>query len=74
MALNNSQIVPAAFWVGFVVLGLVTSSSGPEKRHGAHSTHAMKAAKASPMNSVIAETTGQDGRGATAPKMTEVAD
>lgn len=31
MALAHSKLVPAAFWVGFVVLGLFTSLGSPHK-------------------------------------------
>ncbi|MGJ0392337.1 MAG: hypothetical protein ACR650_06195 [Methylocystis sp.] len=32
MLLSKSKIVPAAFWVGFLALGFVTSFAGPDKR------------------------------------------
>jgi hypothetical protein len=31
MPLENSKIIPAAFWVGFLALGFVTSVGGPNK-------------------------------------------
>jgi hypothetical protein len=33
MALDNSKIVPAAFWLAFLALGFATSIGGPDKRH-----------------------------------------
>lgn len=33
MPFSESKLVPAAFWVGFVALGLATSLGGPNKRH-----------------------------------------
>ncbi len=74
MALTHSQIVPAAFWVGFLVLGLATSSHGTDKRHSAHATRALKAAKASPATAVIAETTEQEAPSTKSLPGTEVAD
>lgn len=76
MALTHSQIVPTAFWVGFLVLGLITSSSGPEKRHSAQATRSVKAAKSStaPIGAVAAETTALDARDAKPLKEAELAD
>lgn len=31
MSLADSKLVPAAFWVGFLALGFVTSLGGPDK-------------------------------------------
>jgi hypothetical protein len=31
MPLANSKIVPAAFWIGFLALGFLTSLGGPDK-------------------------------------------
>jgi hypothetical protein len=31
MTLEKSKIIPAAFWVGFLALGFVTSVGGPNK-------------------------------------------
>lgn len=41
MRLNNSQIIPVAFWVGFLALGLATSFAGGSK-HGGGPTHVAK--------------------------------
>jgi hypothetical protein len=32
MAFANSKLVPAAFWIGFLLLGFITSFSGPDRR------------------------------------------
>ena len=31
MWLDKSKVVPAAFWIGFLALGFVTSFGGPDK-------------------------------------------
>jgi hypothetical protein len=31
MWLHKSKLIPSAFWVGFVALGIVTSIKGPDK-------------------------------------------
>lgn len=42
MSLANSKIVPAAFWVGFLALGFVTSLGGPGKHRVDHAARPAK--------------------------------
>lgn len=36
MSLASSKFVPAAFWVGFLALGFITSFSGPDRHRVVH--------------------------------------
>lgn len=54
MSLANSKIVPAAFWVGFLALGFVTSLGGPGKHHVEHVAQPAKTSAAA--KSMVAQT------------------
>ncbi len=56
MAFANSKLVPTAFWIGFLLLGFITSVFGPDRRAArapakegaAAPLHVMHTAKALP--------------------------
>jgi hypothetical protein len=54
MSLSNSKIVPAAFWVGFLALGFVTSLGGPGKHRVEHAGRPAGIAAAA--QSIVAQT------------------
>jgi hypothetical protein len=54
MSLSNSKIVPAAFWVGFLALGFVTSLGGPGKHRVDHAARPANTAAAA--QAIVAQT------------------
>jgi hypothetical protein len=38
MSIANNKLIPAAFWVGFLLLGFATSLGGPDKHRPAHAS------------------------------------
>lgn len=63
MALTRSQIVPMAFWFGFIALGLVTSFGAPHKpRATVRATHQSITAPVKPDRAAIALDAGSSSR------------